>query len=151
MMARNPKKLSRPPEYLAYTDAKQRCTNSAKPGYKYYGARGIKFKFSDFTEFIGYIGLKPNPKLSLDRIDNDGHYEIGNVKWSTKKQQNDNRGPITRPRLPGTRGTFFLTRLKGKPWAAYIKKQGHKLHLGYFKSEELAHQAYVKARKELDV
>jgi hypothetical protein len=36
-------------------------------------------------------GLRPSPVHSLDRIDNDGHYEKGNIRWSTKSAQMRNR------------------------------------------------------------
>jgi hypothetical protein len=31
--------------------------------------------------------------MSIDRIDNEGHYEPGNVKWSTRREQNSNQRP----------------------------------------------------------
>lgn len=44
-----------------------------------------------FTEFLKDVGLKPSPHHSLDRINNDGHYELGNVEWRTCEEQNNNR------------------------------------------------------------
>jgi hypothetical protein len=83
----------RTPEYSAYDHARSRCTNPNVEGYANYGGRGIEFKFRSFQEFIGHIGPKPSPKLTLDRINNDGHYEIGNVKWSTRREQFLNSRP----------------------------------------------------------
>ena len=74
-------------EWLAYANAKQRCVNPKRPSYKDYGGRGILFLFKNFREFIEHIKPKPWPGLTLDRIDNNGHYEIGNVRWTTQKQQ----------------------------------------------------------------
>jgi hypothetical protein len=74
-------------EWLAYANAKQRCVNPKRPTYKDYGGRGILFLFKNFREFIEHIKPKPWPGLTLDRIDNNGHYEIGNVRWTTQKQQ----------------------------------------------------------------
>jgi hypothetical protein len=71
--------------------ARQRCTNPNHVSYKNYGGRGIEFRFESFKEFIEEIGLRPSPELTLDRIDNDGHYEAGNVRWATRLEQNSNR------------------------------------------------------------
>ena len=79
------------PEYRAFNHAKERCNNPKDKGYSYYGERGIKFLFNDFQEFLNEIGLRPSKKYSLDRILNDGNYEVGNVKWSTRSEQMKNR------------------------------------------------------------
>ena len=78
------------PEYQAYHDAKQRCTNRNHPRYIDWGGRGIEFRFSSFDEFIKDIGKRPN-NCSIDRKDNDGHYEVGNVKWSSRSEQQHNK------------------------------------------------------------
>lgn len=80
-------------EYGSYCGAKSRCQNSNNTSFIDYGGRGIEFKFNSFEEFYKELGDKPEPKYeySLDRIDNDGHYEVGNVRWSTRKEQANNR------------------------------------------------------------
>lgn len=78
------------PEYVAYQNAKARCTNPKCDKFSYYGGRGIKFLFASFAEFIADIGPRPKGK-TLDRIDNNGNYELGNVRWATKAQQNENK------------------------------------------------------------
>jgi len=45
-----------------------------------------KFKFSSFEEFLAEVGKKPGSGYSIDRINNDGHYEPGNVRWATRSQ-----------------------------------------------------------------
>ena len=81
------------PEYVSYHAAKKRCLNKNSSLYPDYGGRGIEFRFQNFEEFFAEVGPRPEPKFeySLDRIDNDGHYERGNVRWATKKQQARNR------------------------------------------------------------
>lgn len=49
------------------------------------------FLFNSFQAFVKEIGPRPSSQHSLDRIDNDGHYEIGNVKWSTRREQQQTR------------------------------------------------------------
>lgn len=78
-------------EQMAFRNALIRCTNPARPEYADYGGRGIKFKFRSFHQFFQHIGPKPSPAHTLDRIDNNGHYEIGNVRWATVSEQLVNR------------------------------------------------------------
>lgn len=81
------------PEYCAYKNAKQRCTNPNNEKYPIYGGRGILFRFNSFEEWFAELGEKPEPKElhSVDRIDNDGDYETRNVRWATAEQQRVNK------------------------------------------------------------
>lgn len=81
------------PEYESFNAAKKRCNPLRKDKFPDHAGRGIEFRFNSFEEFLAEVGSRPEPKFdySLDRIDNDGHYEPGNVKWATKKQQARNR------------------------------------------------------------
>jgi hypothetical protein len=75
-------------------DAKTRCSSSSTSNFNNYGGRGIQFKFASFDEFYADAGDRPSPDHSIDRIDNNGHYEVGNVKWSTRHEQLCNRRPF---------------------------------------------------------
>lgn len=80
-----------------WNSMKQRCFNPNNKAFKNYGGRGItvceEWK-NDFQTFYDYVSSLPHfgePGYSLDRINNDGNYEPGNVKWATKNEQNNNR------------------------------------------------------------
>ena len=79
------------PEWSAYKDARHRCVYATNPRWKDYGGRGVQFLFTSFQQFFSEIGRRPSSDHSLDRIDNNGNYEPGNVKWSTDEQQAANR------------------------------------------------------------
>ncbi len=85
------------PERIAYANAKYRSTNPNDRKWENYGGRGIRFLFDSFDEFLKELGPRPEG-LSLDRIDNDGNYEPGNVRWATPSQQNSNRRSWNRSR-----------------------------------------------------
>lgn len=86
------------PEYRSYNSARQRCNCPSNPAYPRYGGRGIEFRFASYPEFLTYMGRKPSPQHSLDRIDNEGHYEPGNLRWATYAEQGNNRRPHIRRR-----------------------------------------------------
>ena len=77
-------------EYRIYKLIIQRCTNPRNPQWGDYGGRGIhiceKWRRS-FSAFLADVGRRPSLKYSLDRRDNDGNYEPGNVRWATRAQQ----------------------------------------------------------------
>lgn len=79
------------PEYKVYIEAKGRCRNPSNDAYHNYGGRGIEFRFESFEAFLDEIGERPNSTYSLDRIDNNGHYEKGNLRWATRKEQMNNQ------------------------------------------------------------
>jgi hypothetical protein len=78
-------------EYKAYIQAKIRCNNPNRSQYKYYGGRGIEFRFNNFPSFLAEVGRRPSLIHSLDRIDNNKHYEVGNVRWATHTEQTNNQ------------------------------------------------------------
>jgi hypothetical protein len=87
--------MSKTCEYQSYHSAKKRCNPKFAhvSNYKDWSGRGIEFRFQSFEEFYAEVGPRPEPKFdySLERIDNDGHYEKGNLRWATKLQQARNR------------------------------------------------------------
>ena len=79
-----------PPEYNTWKGMRHRCTNPNHRVYALYGGRGITVCerwAASFQAFLDDVGRKPSPDHSLDRIDVDGNYEPGNVRWATQQDQ----------------------------------------------------------------
>lgn len=82
--------------YKAWEQIKMRCYSEKNPRYKTYGGRGIKLYdawIKDPLAFVTYVKNLENAEkdgYSIDRINNDGNYEPGNLKWSTDKEQRRN-------------------------------------------------------------
>lgn len=83
--------------YGSWKSIKDRCLNCNSSAFHNYGGRGIticdEWK-NDFQAFYDYVSQLPHfgeKGYTLDRINNDRNYEPGNVKWSTEKEQANNR------------------------------------------------------------
>ncbi len=86
-------------EYRMWAQMKVRCLNPKHKMFKNYGGRGIKIYdpwIHSYEEFFAYVGKRPSKELSLDRINNDGNYEPGNLRWATPRMQVLNRRKFKR-------------------------------------------------------
>jgi hypothetical protein len=97
--------MSRHPMYSIYYNMVARCTNPNHPKYRDYGERGIKVcdrwlepDGQGFLNFLNDVGERPEGKLlsghtayTLDRENNNGNYEPGNVRWADHTTQRHNQ------------------------------------------------------------
>jgi hypothetical protein len=89
----NTRKFSEYAEVLGrrYDAIIARCYNPANPAYHRYGGRGIQCKFKSRREFILWVSEnlphKDYKGAEIDRINNDGHYEPGNLRLATRREQ----------------------------------------------------------------
>ena len=79
--------------YSVWQNMIHRCHSPNDDAYHHYGGRGISVYpewRASFEDFEFYVAQLPNYEIAgytLDRIDNDGDYKPGNVKWSTQAEQ----------------------------------------------------------------
>lgn len=119
------------PTYISWRSMNSRCHNPKARGYEFWGGRGISVcdEWRDsFSAFHEYMGDRPEG-MSLDRIDNNGNYEPGNVRWATTAEQNRNKRPKSSNqfRVAGVRNHA------GK-YRASIGRGGQERHLGTFET-----------------
>lgn len=116
--------------YNIWIRMKVRCYNKNYDRYKDHGGRGIvmcdewKHDFMTFYNWAMDNGYKEG--LTIDRIDNDGNYEPNNCRWSTPKQQCNNR-----------RTNIYLT-YEGKTqtiaqWAEELGVKDSTMHCRYYR------------------
>lgn len=88
---------SRQPEYTNWAHAKARSSKSNSGTSNSYYDKGIRMyeplrkRNIGFWLFLEHIGRKPSGEYSIDRINNDEGYFPGNVRWATRKQQQNNK------------------------------------------------------------
>ena len=76
--------------YNTWMAMTQRCYNPTNKDFKNYGARGITVHppWKDcFEAFFMHMGPKPTPDHTIERINYNGNYEPGNVKWIPRAEQ----------------------------------------------------------------
>ena len=95
-----------------------RCYNPAATRYESWGGRGVKVCGrwrNSFQNFLSDMGLKPTPRHTLDRIDNNGNYEPSNCKWSTYAEQRKNQRSA-RPQSESTKAKHRKTAMRTRFW-----------------------------------
>jgi hypothetical protein len=137
---------SRTPIYDIWSGMRKRCENPQSKSYPDYGGRGIKVceRWHKFENFLADMGERPSDVHELDRIDNDGNYEPGNVRWT-----DDGRAQVrNRRKHKGAssrfRGVDWWNETK---WRARIGVDGKVRDLGLFATEEEAARSYDAAAR----
>ncbi len=89
-------------EYRIWAQMINRCRDKRRMRY---GGRGIlvcERWASSFESFLADVGPRPGPEFSIDRINNDGNYEPGNIRWATDKIQSSNSCNVIHLTVRGT-------------------------------------------------
>ena len=135
-------------EYRAWLAIKTRCHNPNFPWYRYYGGRGIRvcdqWK-NNFVQFYNDMGLRPSNNHSIERLNNEGHYEPSNCKWATKKEQCNNKRNNRKLKLNKIELTIKeWSDLTGIPWATIGARIDR---LGWSVREALTTPSYAKRNR----
>jgi hypothetical protein len=129
------------PSYTTWAGMLSRCYDKAQPNYTNYGGRGITVceSWHHFINFVHDMGVKPTSH-SLDRINNDGNYELSNCRWATRTQQNSNKR-IYKTNTTGASGV----RLRGDKYQVRITIDGKRKSIGNYNTVEEALTAKAQA------
>ncbi len=132
------------PNYTRWKGINSRCYYKSSTSYSNYGARGIKVCDEwrhDAKAFIDYIESLPNANiegLSIDRINNNGNYEPGNIKWSTRSEQINN-SRVGRPGIISYIGVGFDKKRKDdKHFTSSIRVNKKPIYLGHYNTAKEA-------------
>lgn len=120
-----------------------RCLSPKAKSWPRYGGRGIEFRFSSALECALWVqeNLGLDKAKELDRIDNNGHYEAGNLRYATKSQNLRNQA---RSRMTETDAVWAQ---KSSPFSSFTTEKY--LRLGYPKEAiiGIAFKAVLDKRK----
>ena len=107
------------------SSAKQRCNNKNHNRYKYYGGRGIKVLLTN--EEIEFIWHRDKAHLlkdpTIDRIDNNGNYDIGNCRF-IERSENTSNAQINVRLTENDRIKIRTERLSGKTYKSLSNQFG---------------------------
>lgn len=124
--------------YKRYDGMKQRCFNKNNTYYHNYGGRGIKVCDewrNDFKAFYDHVIALPdyNLNLTIDRINNDGNYEPGNLRWVDRYTQMHNTR-LFKTNKSGYKNVYYDC--VNNKWRAIVEYKKKKFNGGRFKLKE---------------
>ena len=90
--------------YWRWIGMKKRCYQPSRKEFKNYGGRGIGVCSEwrkNFWNYVAYVESLPGYQdgFTIDRINNEGDYEPGNIRWASRASQNSNK----RKKKPGSK------------------------------------------------
>ena len=145
------------PFYDKWASIKGRCFNPDNKDYHHYGGRGITMAeewVEDSAAFCHWVvenlGACPDG-MTLDRENNDGNYEPGNLRWAPWETQRGNRRDERLRAVPvgcsGFRWVRFVPR-SGK-WEGSFTKSGIFYNAGHYETPEQAHHEVSLMRQNM--
>ena len=137
----------------------RRCNDPSHPAYHRYNDKGIiicEQWVNDPREFITYVEttLGPRPEgMTIDRTDNDGNYEPGNIRWGTKKTQANNRSKARIEHLPARCKSGYKWVYEASPgyWYGKFLHKSVEYKTSFYNTPEEASQAVVALRSTIVV
>jgi hypothetical protein len=130
-------------EHNSWMNMHSRCYQRSNNRYIHYGGRGIKvcdrwLGVSGFRNFLEDMGNRPKG-MTLDRIDVNGNYTLGNCRWATPSVQQFN---IRRNHVTG------IEQISQNSWRATITLNYKKIRLGCYKTKQQAIEARLRAESQ---
>jgi len=131
----------------------RRCYSKRSKSYNNYGAKGIQvceiFRYDarSYIEYILSLDHSEKKGYTVDRIDNDGNYEPGNLRWADNCVQNSNRG-ISLRNTSGYTGIYFV--IKSNKWKFSINFNKNNFSKSGYKSKKdalIARNEYIIENK----
>ena len=124
-----------------------RCQNPKDPNYPKYGGRNISVcsEWEDFSVFLSDMGDRPTPKHTLERVDVDGNYCVGNVVWTDDLSMQAFNQNLKSNNTSGKSGVYW--RDDRQVWVATTFRMGVVVQHGSFKLFDDA----VRCRKDAEI
>lgn len=134
--------------YRSWRSMVSRCISPTERELEFYKGTKVCDRWLEpdgqgFLNFLMDMGERPEG-TSIDRIDTNGNYDPENCRWADRSTQSYNQ-KIQRNNTSGCAGVYW-SKVANK-WAAYINKDGKRLHIGLFDVFEEA----VQARKDKEL